>query len=139
MRSSTGLTTLTHPVGKDVLQAAETELVAAATGATELSPVACTADDIRSQTSVWRMFLDQDGSPNPPRSRRCGNATCTSPGNGTVWSVIRGALLPDVAAKLQTMIDACLSPKTAPAFLSDGGSHGRRAGCRPAVPGSATS
>ena len=31
---------------------------------------------------------------------------------------VRGALLPDVAAKLQTIIDACLSPKTAPAFLS---------------------
>ena len=31
---------------------------------------------------------------------------------------VRGALLPDVAAKLQTIINACLSPKTAPAFLS---------------------
>ncbi|GAB3040328.1 hypothetical protein GCM10027052_21680 [Parafrigoribacterium mesophilum] len=31
---------------------------------------------------------------------------------------IRGALLPDVAAKLRTIMDACLSPKTAPTFLS---------------------
>ncbi|WP_428834416.1 DUF222 domain-containing protein [Parafrigoribacterium mesophilum] len=31
---------------------------------------------------------------------------------------IRGALLPDVAAKLGTIMDACLSPKTAPTFLS---------------------
>ncbi|GAB3043091.1 hypothetical protein GCM10027052_26590 [Parafrigoribacterium mesophilum] len=57
-----GLTALTHPVGRDVLQAAETALVAAACGATELSPVACAADDIRNQAGVWRMFLDQDGS-----------------------------------------------------------------------------
>ena len=52
---------------------------------------------------------------------------------------VRGALLPDVAAKLQTIIDACLSPKTAPAFLSDRGSHGRRPGRRPTLLGSAAS
>ncbi|MEO7373006.1 MAG: DUF222 domain-containing protein, partial [Terrimesophilobacter sp.] len=56
-----GLTALTHPVGKDELQAAEVELVTVATGATEVSPVPCTADQVRSQVAVWRMFLDQDG------------------------------------------------------------------------------
>jgi hypothetical protein len=112
-----GLTTLTHPVGKDVLRAAETELVAAATGATELSPVACTADDIRSQASVWRMFLDQDGSePTEVQAMRQRFLHLSRERDGLVG--VRGALLPDVAAKLQTIIDACLSPKTGPAFLS---------------------
>ncbi|HUG51599.1 MAG TPA: DUF222 domain-containing protein [Terrimesophilobacter sp.] len=112
-----GLTTLTHPVGKDVLHAAEAELVAAAIGATELSPVACTADDIRSQVSVWRMFLDQDGSePTEERAMRQRHLHLSRERDGLVG--VRGALLPDVAAKLQTIIDACLSPKTAPAFLS---------------------
>ncbi|GAB3030951.1 HNH endonuclease signature motif containing protein [Parafrigoribacterium mesophilum] len=112
-----GLTALTHPVGKDVLQAAETELVAAATGATELSPVACTADQIRGQVSVWRMFLDQDGTePCEEQAMRQRHLRISRERDGLVG--IRGALMPDVAAKLQTIMDACLSPKTGPAFLS---------------------
>ncbi|GAB3042473.1 HNH endonuclease signature motif containing protein [Parafrigoribacterium mesophilum] len=112
-----GLTAFTHPVGKDVLQAAETELVAAACGATELSPVPCTADDIRSQAGVWRMFLDQDGSqPLEEQAMRQRFLHLSRERDGLVG--IRGALLPDVAAKLTTIMDACLSPKTAPAFLS---------------------
>ena len=111
-----GLTTLTHPVGKDVLRAAEAELVAAATGASELSPVACTADDIRSQASVWRMFLDQDGM-NPPRSRRCGNATCTCPGNGTGWWVC-GGVVAGCGGEAADHHQRLPVPKTAPAFLS---------------------
>jgi hypothetical protein len=112
-----GLTTLTHPVGKEVLRAAESELVAAASGATELSPVPCTADQTRSQTNVWRMFLDQDGSePTEEQAMRQRSLHLSRERFGLVG--IRGALLPDVAAKLQTVINACLSPKTAPAFLS---------------------
>jgi hypothetical protein len=112
-----GLTALTHPVGRDVLQAAETELVAAASGATELSPVPCAADQTRAQTNVWRMFLDQDGSePTEEQAMRQRSLHLSRERYGLVG--IRGALLPDVAAKLQTVINACLSPKTAPAFLS---------------------
>ena len=64
------------------------------------------------------MFLDQDGV---RTHRGAGDAaTLPAPVPGTGWSgrVCVGRLLPDVAAKLQTIIDACLSPKTAPAFLS---------------------
>ena len=112
-----GLTALTHPVGKDVLQAAEGELVAAACGATEASPVACTADDIRSQTNVWRMFLDQDGNePSEEQAMRQRNLHLSRERDGLVG--IRGALLPDVAAKFTAILNACLSPKTGPAFLS---------------------
>jgi hypothetical protein len=112
-----GLTSLTHPVGKDVLAAAEIELVAAATGATENSPVPCSADDIRRQTSVWRMFLDQDGTqPCEEQAMRQRHLHLSRERDGLVG--VRGALLPDVAAKLQTILNACLSPKTGPAFLS---------------------
>ena len=113
-----GLSGLTHPVGRDKLQAAESELVAAATGATEASPVACAADEVRIQTNVWRTFLDQDGSePKEEHAMLVRHLHIGRERDGLVG--IRGALLPDVAAKLTTIMDACLSPKTGPAFLSE--------------------
>ena len=98
----------------------------------------CTADQTRSQVTVWRMFLDQDGSePTEEQALRQRFLHLSRERFGLVG--IRGALLPDVAAKLQTIINACLSPRSAPRVPVAGGSHRRREGCRPALSGSATS
>jgi hypothetical protein len=112
-----GLTSITCPVSRDDLRTAEAELVAAATGATDASPVPCSADEVRIQTGVWRTFLDQDGSkPTEEQALRMRNLHVSRERDGLVG--LRGALLPDVAAKLTTILNACLSPKSGPAFMS---------------------
>ena len=112
-----GLSSVTGVAGPQAVHDAETELVAAATGATEQSPVPCSAEEIRIQTDVWHTFLDQDGrEPQEERAMRMRSFHLSPERDGLVWA--RGALLPDVAAKLTAIFNACLSPKTAPAFMS---------------------
>src|SRR5690606_31668730 len=69
-----GLTPTLDHVAIDDLAAAETELVAAATGTSTESPVPASADEIRIQACQWRAFLDPDGGRPAERSeaRRVG-------------------------------------------------------------------
>ncbi len=114
--------TLTRADGAAV-SLAEAELVSAATGngnGTD-SPVACTADEIRAQATVWRVFLDQDGTePTETKAmaRRAFSPGSYNSGDGLVHG--RYALMPEVHGKLGKVFDACLTPKTGPAFLPEG-------------------
>jgi hypothetical protein len=103
------------------VQKAEAELVAAATGASPECPVPCTAEEIREQAMVWRSFLDADGT--LPTEERAMTRRSFSPGTyNSLDGLVHGryALMPDVHAKLGKVFDACLSPKTGPAFLPQG-------------------
>ncbi|HEU4808192.1 MAG TPA: DUF222 domain-containing protein, partial [Homoserinimonas sp.] len=105
----------------DAVQSAEAELVAAATGTGPDSPIACTADDIRDQATIWRAFLDQDGTlPTEEKAmgRRAFSMGTYNSGDGLVHG--KYALMPETHAKLGRVFDACLSPKTGPAFLPEG-------------------
>lgn len=102
------------------VRAAEAELVAAATGATPDSPTACTAEEIRGQATIWRVFLDQDGTApteNKAMTRRAFSPGTYNTGDGLVHG--RYALMPEVHARLGKVFDACLTPKTGPAFLPE--------------------
>ena len=99
----------------DGLKAAEEELVAAAIGTSDLVPAACTADEIRSQAMVWQAYLDPDGM--EPVERRAWNGRGFQPGILS-GGLVRGrfALMPEVAAKLNRLFDAYLSPRTTTEF-----------------------
>ena len=113
-----GLAAVEPVVGTEAVQAAEYELVAAATGTSPDSPVACTADDTRLQTSVWAVQLNQDGRlPIEERALRMRSFRLGREQDGLI--PVRGGLLPDVAAKFLTLVDAYTSPRTAPAFLNE--------------------
>jgi 5-methylcytosine-specific restriction protein A len=100
-------------------QAAEYELVAAATGTGPDSAVPCTAEETKVQTEVWKTRLDQDGRlPVEERALRM-RAFVVSREREDGLVPVRAALLPDVAAKFTTLLDAYTSPRTAPAFLND--------------------
>lgn len=99
----------------DGLKAAEEELVAAAIGTSEFVPTACTADEIRQQAMVWQAYLDPDGM--EPIERRAWK------GRGFEAGVLSGglvrgryALMPEVAAKLNRLFDAYLSPRATTEF-----------------------
>ncbi|MHA6668873.1 HNH endonuclease signature motif containing protein [Homoserinimonas sp. A447] len=103
------------------VQRAEAELVAAATGTGPDSPVPCTAEEIRGQASVWRVFLDQDGT--LPTEEKAMGRRMFSPGSyNSADGLVHGryALMPEVHGRLGKVFDACLTPKTAPAFLPEG-------------------
>lgn len=113
-----GLSSVAAVVDVCSIQAAEYELVAAATGTAPESPVPCTADETRIQTDVWKVRLDQDGRiPIEEKALRMRSFSLGRERDGLVG--VRGALLPDVAAKFQTLVDAYTSPRTAPAFLDE--------------------
>ncbi len=112
--------TMTRADVADV-QRAEAELVAAATGTGPESSVACTAEEIRAQACVWRVFLDQDGTLSTEEKamgRRAFSPGTYNSGDGLVHG--RYALMPEVHGKLGKVFDACLTPKTGPAFLPEG-------------------
>jgi 5-methylcytosine-specific restriction protein A len=95
----------------DGLQAAEEELVAAAIGTSEVVPTACTADETRQQALVWQAYLDPDGM--EPVERRAWNKRGFEAGvlsDGLVRG--RFALVPEVAAMLNRLFDAYLSPRS---------------------------
>src|SRR5690554_4092856 len=113
------------------VQRAEEELVAAATGNGPESPIPCTAEEIRGQATVWRVFLDQDGT--LPTEEKAMGRRMFSPGTfNSTDGLVHGryAFMPEVHARLGKVFDACLTPKTGPAFLPDGQ--------QPAEEGSAT-
>ncbi|MCC4907016.1 HNH endonuclease signature motif containing protein [Microbacterium sp. cx-59] len=88
--------------GTDPVRTAECELVAAALAGE-------TADDVRLMAQTWALFLDQDGALPDERGNRERPLSLGRERNGTV--PVRGALLPEVAAQLQRLLDAFLNPK----------------------------
>ena len=113
-----GMNAVASVVDACSIEAAEFELVSAATGTSTESPFPCTADDTRVQTEVWKVRLDQDGRiPIEERALRMRSFTLGRERDGLVW--VRGALIPDVAAKFLTLVDAYTTPRTAPAFLGE--------------------
>lgn len=113
-----GLTSIAPVVDSLSIQTAEYELVAAATGTAPESPFPCTADYTRIHTDVWKARLDQDGRiPVEERALRMRSFNLGRERDGLVW--VRGALTPDVAAKFTALVNAYMSPRTAPAFLNE--------------------
>ncbi|MBX3077874.1 MAG: DUF222 domain-containing protein [Cryobacterium sp.] len=113
-----GLSSIAPVVDAASLQTAEFELVAAATGTAPESPFPCTADDTKIQTEVWKVRLDQDGRlPVEERALRMRSFNLGRERDGLV--PVHGALIPDVAAKFTALVNAYMSPRTAPAFLNE--------------------
>jgi hypothetical protein len=113
-----GLAPSLDQIAIDDLAAAERELVASAIGTGPESTVPATADEIAVQATQWRAFLDPDGV-RPTEERAMAD-------RGFSRGVARGglicgtyALLPEIAGKLNRVMDAYLSPKTTGTFLSD--------------------
>ncbi len=104
-----------HP---DALDAAEQELVAAATGTSPESSVPASADEIRIQASVWRATLDPDGlEPDEAHAMAKRGFRLGPERNGLV--PVSGGLLPEAAGRVKRLFDAYLTPTTAPAFLRE--------------------
>jgi 5-methylcytosine-specific restriction protein A len=102
------------------LAAAETELVAAAIGTGADSPVAFSADEMRIQAHLWQLALDPDGA-DLAEERAMGNRELRLGRESRGLIPLHGALLPEIAAKLTTLLDSCLSPRTGPSFAAAGG------------------
>jgi hypothetical protein len=104
--------------GIDELATAETELVASATGASDESPVAATADEVRAQAAVWHAFLDPDGAePAEQKALRRRGLWVGRERDGI--TSFGGGLMGQAAAQLRRLLDTGLAPKTAPAFMSE--------------------
>jgi len=101
---------ITDRVDADGWQAAEYELVAAATGNSADGAPACTADETRIQAKVWELVLDPDGvlTDDERAARKRGLFLGREHDNIVP---IRGSLLPDVAAQLIKLADAHLNPR----------------------------
>ena len=100
------------------LQAAEAELVAAATGTGPDSSVPASADEIRIQATVWRAALDPDGlEPDEEKAMARRGFRLGPERNGLV--PVSGGLLPEAAGRVKRLFDAYLTPTTAPAFLTE--------------------
>lgn len=98
--------------GIEAIAAAEGELVAAATGTSPDGAPPAAADDIRMQAKLWALYLDPDGVlPDPDRAMRRRGLTLGREREGL--TPISGALLTDVAAQLQRLMDAHNSPRVA--------------------------
>ena len=104
----------------DDLAAAEYELVSAALGTSPESAMPSTADEITVQATQWRAFLDPDGVRPTEERAMAQRAFSRGVANG---GLICGtyALLPEIAGKLNRLMDAYLSPRTVGTFLSDDG------------------
>lgn len=75
------------------------------------APPAC-AELLRIHAQTWALALDQDGA--EPRERVAERKRSLVLGTATPGGVpVRGLLLPEVAAQLQTIFDAHLAPKVA--------------------------
>lgn len=99
------------------LRAAERALVAEATGEGDGAPVRCTADELRIQAQAWSAFLDQDGRRPDERAMRRRGLRIGRARDGLV--PITGDLMPEVAAKLNRLFDAHLSPRSGTGFMTD--------------------
>ncbi len=118
------LAPLTDRCDVAAIAAAEGELVAAATGTAPDGAPPASADDIRMQAKLWALYLDPDGVlPDPDRAMRRRGLTLGRERDGVM--PISGALLTEVAAQLQRLMDAHNSPRvagggTGPSFAEDG-------------------
>ncbi|WP_160140990.1 HNH endonuclease signature motif containing protein, partial [Cryobacterium shii] len=102
----------------DQVQAAESELVAAATGGGGDHPVAVPADEIRIQALVWKTVIAPDGSGPDDRAMQSRGLRLGRERDGII--PLSGSLMPEIGGKLQRLFDAYLSPKSAPvAFLTE--------------------
>ncbi|PPL14954.1 HNH endonuclease signature motif containing protein [Microterricola pindariensis] len=102
-------------VGDLNVELAETALVAAATGPTVESPLPFGADEVRGQARVWESVLDEDGT--IPAEERAMGARGISGGltrDGLVHRKM--ALLPEIDAKFEALLNAYLSPRSKPTF-----------------------
>lgn len=94
----------------DARRAADDELAASARGAGCDGGPAPSADDLRLQAQVWAMYLDQDGTePREARALRKRGFTLGVCRDGLI--PVRGDLLPEVAAQLDTLFHSILNPK----------------------------
>ncbi|KAA9155860.1 DUF222 domain-containing protein [Microbacterium lushaniae] len=94
----------------DAFAAAEQALVDAATGDGDALPAG--ADEVAIMAQTWALFLDPDGAlPEEERAMKARGLTLGREREGVVG--VQGALLPDVAAQLQRLLDAFLNPKVA--------------------------
>ncbi|TFV85238.1 HNH endonuclease [Microbacterium sp. dk485] len=92
----------------DAFAAAEQALVDAATGEGDALPAG--ADEVAIMANTWALFLDPDGAlPDGERAMKARGLTLGRERAGVVG--VQGALLPDVAAQLQRLLDAFLNPK----------------------------
>ncbi|MET0735806.1 MAG: DUF222 domain-containing protein [Microbacterium sp.] len=90
--------------------AADVELAASARGVGSDGGPAPSADDLRTQATVWAMYLDQDGSePRETRALRKRGVTLGACREGLV--PVRCELLPEVAAQFERLCDSILNPK----------------------------
>jgi hypothetical protein len=102
-------------VDADEWMTAQRHLVADAVGA---SGPAFTPDQTRVQATVWQTALDRDGVElRAEEAMRHRGLTRLGTRDGLVR--YRMELMPEVSGKLERALDACVSPKTAPKFLSD--------------------
>lgn len=113
-----GLTPTLDHVAIDDLAAAETELVAAATGTSPDSPIPASADEVRIQACQWRAYLDPDGI------RPSEEEAMTKRGffrGRLTGGLVHGkyALMPEIAGKLDRLMSAHQSPRTGTVFLTD--------------------
>ncbi|SFO02283.1 HNH endonuclease signature motif containing protein [Mycetocola miduiensis] len=103
----------------DALTVAEATLVGEATGATHPGGAPLSADLVAVQARVWRDALDEDGI--EPRAKAAFEQrelwVSRHPENGLIG--FGGKVTIDVGAKLLALLDAILSPRTAPRFLSN--------------------
>lgn len=97
-------------MNRDELLAADSALAAAARGeGPDGAPPAC-ADLLKVQAHAWAVVLDEDGvEPRERYAMRPRSLTLGTPGDAGV--PVRGLLMPEVAAQLQRIFDAHLSPK----------------------------
>ncbi|MDO8381888.1 MAG: DUF222 domain-containing protein, partial [Microbacterium sp.] len=106
------LSSLASGVSREALLVADQVLAAEARGeGPDGAPPLC-ADLLKVQARVWAVVLDQDGA--EPRERQAllkRGLTLGPARDGLV--AIQGRLLPEVAAQLQRIFDASLSPKVA--------------------------
>src|SRR5690554_452156 len=113
-----GLAPSLDHIAIDDLGVAEFELVASATGTSPESTVPATADEVAVQATQWRAFLDPDGV--RPTEERAMAERAFSRGTLKGGLVVGTyALLPEIAGKLNRVMDSYLSPRTTGTFLSD--------------------
>ena len=96
----------------DSVRAAESELVAAATGTSAETPVPASADEVRLQGVVWKAVLAPDGSRPDDHAMVVRGFRLGREREGVVR--VSGSLMPEIAGKLRRLFDAYLSPKSAP-------------------------
>ena len=100
------------------LAAAETELVAAATGTSPDNAPPTSADEVRIMAALWRARIDPDGlDPAENRAMKRRDLRWGREHDGLV--TMRCEFLAEAAARAKILFDSFLSPTTAVAFLSD--------------------